>query len=269
MKHLVLGSAGQIGRHLVSVLKQNGEEVIEYDIELDQNQDLRFYFNPGLDDAMESCDIVHFLAFDVGGAKYLEKYQNTYEFLMNNIQIMLNTFEYLQTYNKPFIFSSSQMGYVSDSTYGRLKMMGEDITRSLGGLYVKFWNVYGNEEVGEKSHVITDFIEMAKQGKIQARTDGTEHRQFLYADDCAECMLELAKNYSDIDRDKPLHITNFKWHTIKDVANIIQTISDCEVEFTERKDQTQKDNKVEPNPYILNFWTPKTTLEEGIKKLYK
>ena len=121
------------------------------------------------------------------------------------------------------------MGYVSDSTYGRLKMVGEDITRSLGGLYVKFWNVYGNEEVGEKSHVITDFIKMAKEGKIKARTDGTEHRQFLHADDCAECMLELAKQYHDINRDEPLHVTSFKWHTIKDIAEIIQDTSDCEL----------------------------------------
>ncbi len=32
MKHLILGSSGQIGFHLVSYLKSVGEEVIEFDI---------------------------------------------------------------------------------------------------------------------------------------------------------------------------------------------------------------------------------------------
>jgi nucleoside-diphosphate-sugar epimerase len=50
--------------------------------------------------------------------------------------------------------------------------------------------VYGKEHDEEKSHVITDFIKMAKQdGVIKMRTDGTESRQFLYADDACEALL--------------------------------------------------------------------------------
>ena len=32
MKHLVLGSAGQIGDHLVTYLKKQNQDVFEYDI---------------------------------------------------------------------------------------------------------------------------------------------------------------------------------------------------------------------------------------------
>ena len=33
MKHLVLGSSGQIGGHIVNYFKNKGEEIIEFDIE--------------------------------------------------------------------------------------------------------------------------------------------------------------------------------------------------------------------------------------------
>lgn len=32
MKHLILGSAGQVGHHLVKVLKEQNEDVITFDI---------------------------------------------------------------------------------------------------------------------------------------------------------------------------------------------------------------------------------------------
>ena len=50
------------------------------------------------------------------------------------------------------------MSNMSFSSYGILKKIGENLTSSLGGLNVRFWNVYGYETDFEKSHVITDFI---------------------------------------------------------------------------------------------------------------
>ena len=85
MKHLVLGSSGQIGFHLISYLKSKGEDVIEFDIVEDLNQDLRIYNNPLLESSIKECDFVHFLAFDIGGSIYMEKYQDTLGFISNNI----------------------------------------------------------------------------------------------------------------------------------------------------------------------------------------
>ena len=50
------------------------------------------------------------------------------------------------------------MSNMSYSPYGVMKRVGELYTMSLGGLIVKFWNVYGIEKDMEKAHVITDFI---------------------------------------------------------------------------------------------------------------
>jgi dTDP-4-dehydrorhamnose reductase len=45
MKHLVLGSSGQIGGCIMNYFKNQEEEVIEFDIERDINEDLRISNN--------------------------------------------------------------------------------------------------------------------------------------------------------------------------------------------------------------------------------
>jgi nucleoside-diphosphate-sugar epimerase len=270
MKHLILGSSGQVGYHLVNILNQQNKEVITFDIVESSQQDLRIYNNELLEEKIKECDFIHFLAFDIGGSLYMKKYQDTFDFISNNIKIMNNTFDLIKKYNKPFIFASSQMSNMSYSTYGILKAIGEKYTEALGGVVVKFWNVYGYEADEEKSHVITDFIKMAKKdGIIKMKTDGEESRQFLYGDDCAECLIKLSEQYNDIERDKPLHITNFIWNTIYNVAKHIQELSGCEIIKSTNKDTVQLDKRNEPDPYILNFWKPKTTLKEGIGKMFE
>ena len=156
MKHLVLGSSGQIGAHLVKYLQDKGQQVYEMDIEYRPYHDLRLQENMVLNTYLDTCDIVHFLAYDVGGAKYLEKNQDKFDFINNNMRIMSNTFELINKFKKPFIFASSQMAEMGYSSYGMLKALGEKITKDLGGLVVRFWNVYGYETDDNKSHVITD-----------------------------------------------------------------------------------------------------------------
>lgn len=269
MKNLVLGSSGQIGFHLCNVLRERGEEVLEFDIVNEHYQDLRLYNSPLLDHYMNIADKVYFLAFDIGGSLYMKKYQDSYQFISNNIKIMDRVFDKLKQYDKPFIFASSQMSNMSYSTYGILKAIGEKYTEALDGIVVKFWNVYGYETDEEKSHVITDFIQMAKEGKINMRTDGKESRQFLYGDDCAECLISLLNNYENVDRNKPLHITSFEWNTIIEIADVIKSLIPCEVIPSTEKDTVQLDKRNEPDEYILNFWKPKTNLEKGIKEVIK
>lgn len=269
MTHLVLGSAGQIGSHLVEYLKNQGEKVLTMDIVDGEWEDLRIQDNVILEEYLDECDFVYFLAFDVGGAKYLEHYQDTREFITNNMRIMSNTFHSIWQYNTPFIFASSQMAEMSHSSYGMLKALGEKITKNMNGLLVKFWNVYGKEHDEEKSHVITDFIKMAKEdGVIKMRTDGTESRQFLYVEDACEALFHFAKYYTKIPRDNEYHVTSFEWNTIKEIADFLDVITSCEVIPSDRKDETQKNAMNEPNPFVLDYWKPKTSLKDGIMKLY-
>tara|TARA_R100000278_G_scaffold88081_1_gene67236 strand:+ start:251 stop:1060 length:810 start_codon:yes stop_codon:yes gene_type:complete len=264
MRYLILGSSGQVGNALKNFY---GNSAVGCDMVESENEDLR-YHTTQIEKKISQADFIHFMAFDVGGSRYLQKYQNTFEFIDNNMRIMQNTFSLIKKHNKPFIFASSQMSNMDYSSYGTLKRVGEWYTKILGGITVKFWNVYGIEHDLEKSHVITDFIIKAKDsGVIDMMTDGTEERQFLYSEDCCEALDVLKTNYDTIDRNRELHITNHKWSTILDVANEVVKHFPAKVIPNSKKDMVQQNKRNEPDPYILEYWQPKTSLADGIKKI--
>ena len=122
-KILILGSRGQIGSSLETYLKQK-YIVKGIDIINGKNEDLRLKSN-NIELSIKNVDFVFFLAFDVGGSRYMDKYQNTYTFIMNNLQIMSNTFAILKKNKKKFIFATSQMSNMSFSSYGILKKLAK------------------------------------------------------------------------------------------------------------------------------------------------
>lgn len=269
MKYLVLGSSGQIGLSLVEHLRAQGHEVSTYDVARDPTQDLRTPADPKFLKLVEECDFVFHLAWDVGGSVYLAKYQDTFDFIINNVKIIANSFEALARYKKPFIFASSQMANMSYSSYGLTKSLAEKIVTTLGGVTVKFWNVYGVEHDPEKTHVITDFINKARDTRvINMRTDGTESRQLLHADDCSECLYTLSQRYNDLPRDREYHVTNFEWNTVLEIAEIIaEHYPGTVVKPAAAKDDVQKNKRNEPDPWILEFWRPRIGLRQGIKQI--
>ena len=275
MKITVLGSSGQVGAYLTEYLREKGHEVKEFDIVNGPEQDLTLIPNILLEDAIEESDFVFFLAFDVGGSRYLKKYQHTFEFINNNARLMVNVFGLLEKYNKRFVFASSQMSNMSYSPYGVMKRVGELYTQTLKGLTVHFWNVYGIEHDAEKSHVITDFIRKGfEQGDFEMMTDGTEERQFLYAEDCCEALETVMNSYTDFKPEDPLHITSFRGDSIRQVADFIQgqfNLIGKSVRISPglAKDSVQMDKRNQPNNYITGWWMPKTNLQDGIAKVFK
>lgn len=268
MKHLILGSSGQIGSHLVPYLKHKGILPVQFDLVNSSYEDLRINNNTLLEKYIDESDFVYFLAFDVGGSRYLKTYQNSYTFIENNTKLMDQTFGLLNKYGKPFIFTSSQMSNMDYSPYGTLKRLGEYYTNALNGLVVKFWNVYGIEHDEDKSHVITDFIKKALiNKKIDMLTDGSEERQFLYADDCSDCLFTLSNKIKELDKSREYHITSFQWSKIIDIAHMIKNHIDCEIIPAKTQDSVQLNKKNDPDNHILNYWKPKTTLEDGINRM--
>jgi nucleoside-diphosphate-sugar epimerase len=212
----------------------------------------------------------------VGGSRYLKKYQHTFQFIDNNARLMANAFGLLQKYNKRFVFASSQMSNMSYSPYGVLKNVGELYTKSLKGLIVKFWNVYGIEKDHEKAHVITDFIRKGfETGVIDMMTDGEEERDFLYAEDCCSGLeiimkkFNLFKNYQSID------LNYGKFSKIISIAKIIQNLFEEKkrnVIFLPSKDkdslQLNKKNRSRYNKLLFKYWRPKFSLKEGIEEVF-
>ena len=275
MKISVLGSSGQIGAYLTDYLSKKGHLVREFDVVNDLHEDMTHIPNPFLRNIIMDSDFVFFLAFDVGGSHYLKKYQHTFKFINNNARLMANAFGYLSDYKKPFVFASSQMSNMSYSPYGVMKRVGELYTKSLNGLIVKFWNVYGIEKDIEKAHVITDFIRKGfETGVIDMMTDGTEAREFLYAEDCCEALESVMENYDRLTSDDELHITTGNYTTILEIAQNIQKLfsnigKEVVIKPAQSKDEVQKDVRNKPDLFIRKFWQPKTSVEDGISEIFE
>lgn len=267
---LVLGSEGQIGKPLCDYLERKGTKVYRIDLVIGVEHDLRKHCEM-LHYWLPEVDAVFFLAYDIGGSKFLKTRQEDFQFLQNNTQIMSNVFEALHKHKKPFVFASSAMTKMPWAPYGDLKRLGEHFTKSLGGIVTRFWNVYGPEHDEEKSHVITDFIKKAKTtGTIDMLTDGTEVRQFLYADDCSEAMLTLLQNYDETSQYGLFDVTNFVWTDVYSIAKVIAEHYGAKIIRPETKDTVQMDSRIEPNREpIEKFWDPDGAIdiEAGIHKM--
>ena len=274
MRVAILGSSGQIGAYLTTYLREKGHVVDEVDITNGPQYDLRDTLTTIVQGIIRDADFVFFLAFDVGGSRYLKKYQHTFDFINNNTRLMAYTFSLLQRYRKRFVFASSQMSNMSHSPYGVMKRVGEMHTKSLNGLIVKFWNVYGIENDMDKAHVITDFINKGfDEGDFEMLTDGTEERQFLYAEDCCEALETVMNSYTDFKSDDPLHITSFHSNSIREIADIIQGQfqligRSVKIKAGLAKDSVQMDKRNEADNYILGWWIPNTTIDKGIAKVF-
>ena len=270
----VLGSSGQIGAYLTEYLRDKGHEVIEIDKNLGPQHNLTAIPNEFVEIQIKRSDFVFVLAFDVGGSRYLKKYQHTFDFVNNNTRMMANVFTMLEKHKKRFVFASSQMSNMSYSPYGVLKRVGELYTKSLEGLIVHFWNVYGIEKDMDKAHVITDFIKKGfETGDISMLTDGTEQREFLYAEDCCEALESVMENYDKLDSEDNLHITSFEATSILRIGHIIQGLfaevgRSVTVTPAESKDEVQKDKRNEADRFITQYWNPKTTIQDGIRNVF-
>lgn len=274
-KILILGSSGQVGSHLKNFLIKKNYTVLEFDIVNSYKQDLRIQENIYLEKLIKKANFIFFLAFDVGGSRYLAKYQNTFNFIDNNIKIMNTVFSKIRNHKKKFIFASSQMSNMNYSNYGILKNIGEKYSDTIGGIVVKFWNVYGIEKDMNKSHVITDFILKAiKNKKINMLTSGQESRDFLYAEDCCRGLEIIMKNYNKIySYKKPVDLTTGKYTKIINVANIIKKIMNkknikIKIIASKKKDDVQKNKKNYPNKFFFKFWKPKISLDKGIAEIF-
>jgi nucleoside-diphosphate-sugar epimerase len=274
MKITILGSSGQIGDYLSNYLRTKGHVVIDFDKVETPNHDMTVIPNQYLENAIETADFVFFLAFDVGGSRYLKKYQHTFQFIDNNTRLMANVFGLLEKYKKRFVFASSQMSNMSHSPYGVMKRVGELYTTTLKGLTVKFWNVYGIENDHEKAHVITDFIRKGfEEGDFEMMTDGTEERQFLYAEDCCKALETVMESYTDFKPEDPLHITSFSSTSIRRIADEIQGQfrligKEVQIKAGLAKDSVQLDKRNEADTYITGWWLPETGIDKGIAKVF-
>ena len=256
INNLVLGSEGFVGKPFCKYLEDIGERIIPFDIKRGQQEDGRVArLN------LEDADRVYFLAWDVGGAKYLYREQIQFRQLDWNLKLLLNVMPQLQEKQVPFLFVSSQLAEEYDSVYGVTKRLGEVWTHLLDGVRVRLWNVYGPlEEPSERSHVVADFVyQAATTGEIRMLTTGEERRQFIHIDDvCRALHQALTQKLTGI-----YDVTSFEWVTVRDIAKIIANISGTRIVPGEETGNTP----ITPIYGKIPGWHPTVTLHEGLARM--
>jgi nucleoside-diphosphate-sugar epimerase len=252
MKDLVLGGEGLIGASLVRSLRAAGNDA--HSLDLRSGCDLRSSLPVPLTD----YDRVWFLAWDTGGAKYIESAQEQHQIYSNNCAICLRVFDALARAKRPFLFASSQLAG-QPNAYGLTKLLAETWTRQLGGVVARMWNVYGWESPGIRSHVVTDLVLSALQGgEIRLRTTGKERRRLLYKQDCAEALILLFGG-GLVEGD----IAGPEWLTVLDLAREIAALLDVPVHPGSGTAQEVMIDPGEPPP----GWRPRTPLREGLQQV--
>lgn len=254
--NLVIGSEGFVGGALCTFLEQKGEKVTRFDIKRKKEEDARTATLP-----LHKFDRVYFLAWEVGGAKYLYRDNTQFHQLNWNIDIMHNIMPQLHEHKTPFIFVSSQLAEETDTVYGATKKLGELLTKQIGGTCIRLWNVYGVlEENTEKSHVIGDFVyEAIHNGKIEMMTTGEERRQFIHIQDVCDGLYHVLSNNL---KETVYDLTSFEWTSIKEVANIIGKKTNAKIVTGTQKGSARLIAILKGKP---PGWSSKIDIENGIK----
>lgn len=253
--NLVIGSDGFVGAPLCRYLEDSGERALRFDIKRGAHEDARVAHLE-----LVGIDRVYFLAWEVGGAKYL--YRNDIQFIQldSNLKLMLNVFPQLQAAQVPFLFVSSQLAEEYDTVYGSTKRLGEVWTHLLGGVRVRLWNVYGAyEPPSERSHVVADFVWQAlHRGEIRMLTTGEELRQFVFIDDvCRAFRQALQQRLAGV-----YDVTSFEWVPVRRVADVIAGLTGAKVVPGERRGSTP----ITPMCGKVPDWTAMVALEKGLAK---
>ena len=247
-RELILGGAGLIGSTLIKELEKRGHETISLDLKT--GCDLRHVD----DEPFQNCDRVWFLAWDTGGAKYIEALDSQHQQYKHNCELCARIFDVLARTRKPFVFASSQLAGLP-TAYGATKSMAANWTRQLGGKVARLWNTYGWEHPDRRSHVITDLVLSGIKGRVRCMTDGGEHRRFLYKSDCVAALIKLFDGPS-----QSAEIAAPEWVTIRDVGHEIARQLQVDTEFGSLKGS---ECLIDPQE-LLPDWQPKVGLPEGI-----
>lgn len=226
MHMLVTGGAGFIGRWVVKKLLEAGHTVLAYDDlsngslsnieEFSQQEAFRFVHGDIKDQVMlekifqEKFDRVYHLAASINVQDSIDEPRVTFD---NDVLGTFNVLEACRGQNTKMLFMSTCMVYERSqegggireehpvkpvSPYAASKLAGEALTMSyyytygLPTVVVRPFNTYGPfQKASGEGGVVAIFIQRDLQGELlQIYGDGTQTRDLLYVEDCAEFVIQ-------------------------------------------------------------------------------
>lgn len=298
MRVLVTGSSGFVGRHVVKELEGDHELLTPSRMELDllrmgdfEENGVSEYLNQQKPDA-----IVHLAATVAGLPGNLG---NQGKFMYDNLQMALNIFEaarfadvkkvvnlgsvcgYHDIGPKPFKEENYWTGLPHESNrgYGMAKrasiMLGIEYARQYG---LNVTNLIPINLVGEfdtSDHVIIDLIRKFENPSCKMSLDkpfvrlwgtGSATREFCYAGDLAEAIAISLETETDA---WPINIGTGEEISIKQLAEMIKLIGQYNVHIWWDEDkpegQASRCLDIARAKEVLG-WSPKTTLQEAIRR---
>jgi len=157
--------------------------------------------------------------------------------------------------------------------------MCEAYNRQFGTCFISVMptNLYGpNDNFDlETSHVLAALIRKVHEAKISESRrpvvvwgTGNPRREFLYTDDLADACLFLMKHYA---RSEIVNVGHGKDISIRELAELVKNIAGYEGELVfdpSNPDGTPR-KLLDVSRLAKLGWRPKTSLEEGIRKVYE
>jgi nucleoside-diphosphate-sugar epimerase len=217
----------------------------------------------------------YFLACEVGGSKYLTGSRTTSELFVSNSHLHSAVLPWLEERDIKYVYVGSQlMESQPSSPYGMMKAHGRDHCKAYAHLcrLVVFWNVYGMEPLGIRSHFLPDWLDhcLLHNGRAAALTDGTESRQMNHVDDVSKGLILLMKNFDTT----PLRIdlTHGHWHQLNKLAPLLANApKSCQVKFTHKKTAFSVMLDPNTNTTFHKEWLamPQVPMQRGVNELQK
>lgn len=174
MKALITGGSGFIGRHLRRHLWSQGVTTINFDLVDDGENDFNYVDVRDVKSVLKApkVDVVYHLASLIDASDESRKR----EYLETNV---IGTYNVSKLKSK-IVFTSSSAIY-GDTTYGRTKLIAEEILRinKPDTIRARLYNVVGPESNG----VINKFVRAALKGEDIILNGGDQQRDFIYIDD--------------------------------------------------------------------------------------
>ena len=294
MKIIITGGSGFIGSYLAMQLKQEHDVTI-FDVKKNMS-DINFIKGDvtnleNVKNSIVNCDLVIHLAAALGVVN-VEK--DPIQTLNINLGGTKNVLEACRINNiKKIIFSSSSEIYGEPAkipikendpitpitTYGISKLASEEYIKSYSKSYgiqytiFRLFNVYGAMQ--DTQWVLPAFVDKAISNKlISIHSDGSQVRAFCYVSDIADAFQSVLQTANgeiiNVGNDSnPI--------SIKELAEkiISLTNSESEIKFIPFEESNRNRTEIMKRipdinkaKKILNY-SPKITLDEGIKKVVK
>ena len=274
----VTGSSGFLGSHLTSALHQ----LTDFEVTtLKRSSSKRFPEKSELKSFIKNLDLI----YHVGGVNR----GTNEEIFEGNIQATFNLLEAIRKYGNSsprIIFTSSSQVYKKTNSPGKLvtesykaepatlfgvaKKTAEDLIRLSGFEHaiIRIANVYGPGCRPEYNSVVATFChKSANEKPLKIDGDGHQKRDFIYVEDVVNAMVLAGTKKNNFISG----IYNVGTNKTTSLRQVIRSIKSSGVEVKESYSPNastgQNSFSLDATRFRQRFkWTPKTTLQSGIKK---